>query len=350
MPSAAHVAWAKFRVAAMIGCAVGILAVVIYLLLGGSDALEPTVTVRTYMIDLQGLAKGAPVRFNGIRVGEVTATSLSHVPDPQKVVRVDMKMMRKFLPAIPEDSTVAVAADTLLGDKFADINEGKSPRHLQPDAVLLSPPPKAINNADLLKAAREIVSRVDSVFADIEAGRGQVGQLVKGEEFYNRVLQHIQIFERDIRSLSAKDSAAGQILYQDTLYEDLRKPIQKLNQLLGDLQAGQGPGGPFLKDSAQYDNMRKSIQDLNRSLDDLNAGKGPVGKVLKDDELYLQVNRIINEVDTQVEALNSGEGAVGHLMVSSDLYESLQGSTGNLRNMLRELRKNPQKFLRLKVF
>src|SRR5713101_2562553 len=111
MPSAAHVAWAKFRVAAMIGCAVGIASVLIYLLLGGSEFLQPAVTIHTYMVALSGLARGSPVRFNGIRVGEVVRTQLSHLPDPQRVVRVDMSIVQHYLQSIPEDSTVGVSAD-----------------------------------------------------------------------------------------------------------------------------------------------------------------------------------------------------------------------------------------------
>src|SRR5260370_34772617 len=166
MPSAAHVAWAKIRVAAMIGCAVGILCVVIYLLLGGSEFLQPAVTIHTYMTDLSGLAKGSPVRFNGIKIGEVTSTEFSHLNDPQKVVKVDMSVVQRYLNSIPEDSTVAVAAETVLGDKFADINEGKKPQHVRPGAVLVTPPQKQFNRADLLKDARDIVASADARLAD----------------------------------------------------------------------------------------------------------------------------------------------------------------------------------------
>ncbi len=59
---------------------------------------------------------------------------------------------------------------------------------------------------------------------------------------------------------------------------------------------------------------------------------------------------MIDNLNKQVDALNSGDGAIGHLMVSSTLYESLSGQTKNLQVMLKELRQNPKKFLRLKVF
>jgi phospholipid/cholesterol/gamma-HCH transport system substrate-binding protein len=334
----------------MIGCAVGIASVLIYLLLGGLEFLQTAVTVHTYMVDLSGLTKGSPVRFNGIRVGEVTRTQLSHLPDPQKVVRVDMSIMQHFLPSIPEDSTVGVSADNLLGDKFADINEGKKPRPLQPDGELRQTPPPAINTADLITAARDIISKADSMLGDIEAGRGNLGQFFQGEQVYNSLLNKIRQFQVQIRAAAAKDSKAGKILYDDTLYEQLRTPVKQLNDTLAELDAGRGPGGKLLTDSAQYDQLRKSVGDLNKQLAELNAGKGATGKLLKDDELYVQFTRMIENLNAQVGALNAGEGAVGHLMVSSTLYESLNGSTKNLRDLLKELRANPQKFLRIKVF
>jgi phospholipid/cholesterol/gamma-HCH transport system substrate-binding protein len=350
MPSAAHVAWAKIRVAAMIGCAVGILCVVIYLLVGGSEFLQPAVTIQTYMTDLSGLARGSPVRFNGIKIGEVTLTAFSHLKDPQKVVKVDMSIVQRYLNTIPEDSTVAVAAETVLGDKFADINEGKSPRHVRPGAVLVTPPPKQFNQADLLKAARDIIASADAVLGDIEAGRGPVGKLVTGEALYDDTLKWVSQIQHQIRAATAKNTPLGQLIYDDKMYEQVRAPIKRLDAAMTELQAGRGAGGQALKDPAQYDRARKSVSTLLQTLEDLNAGKGPTGQLLKNDDLYVNMNRVIDEVNESVEMLTNGEGAVGHLLVDATLYDNLQGSTTKLQGMLKDLRANPQKFLRIKVF
>jgi phospholipid/cholesterol/gamma-HCH transport system substrate-binding protein len=351
MPTAAQVAWAKFRVSVMIGCATAIASVLVYLLLGGSEFLQPSVTIHAYMIDLSGLQRGSHVRFNGILVGEVTHTELSHLKDPKKVVRVDMSIRQHFLKSIPEDSTVALGAETLLGDKFADINEGKSPRQVQPGAELLSPPPKnEISMGDLITAAREILARMDGLFGDIEAGRGEFGKFVKGEEVYNSLLNKVAEFQRQIRAATSKDTQAGRLIYDEALYDGLRAPVKRLDQALSELQGGRGAGGKFLKDSAQYDQFRRSVGQLNRALADLNAGKGQAGKLVKDDELYTQINRMIDNLNAQVDALNSGEGAIGQLMVSTSLYEHLNGGTRNLQDMLKQLRENPRKFLYVKLF
>lgn len=345
MPSARQVSFAKFRIAIMIGCAIGILSVLVYLLLGGAEFYQPRATVRTYMEDLDGLEKNSPVQFNGIRVGKVTSFRLSRQKDPHKVVRVEMSIIHHYLAAIPEDSTVKVSALNLLGDKFANIDEGKSPQHLQPDGELASPPQPQINTADLLKAARQILERVDSVFTDIQAGRGEFGKFLTGEEFYNVALKKVSKFERQMHAMTASDTQAGRLLRDETLYEELHAPIKGLDERLGEVEAGQGDAGRFLKDPAQYDRLRKSIGDLNRALEDLRKGKGQAGQLLKDEEQYNRITRMIDQLNNQVDALNASRW-----MLSTNLYDSLRGSTESLQAMLKEVRTNPKKFLRFKVF
>jgi phospholipid/cholesterol/gamma-HCH transport system substrate-binding protein len=350
MPTTEEVSWAKFRVVVLIGCAIIIVSVLIYLLLGGSDIFQPAVTIRTYMTDLSGLARKSPVRFNGIRVGEVTETALSGLRDPQKVVRVEMSVMNRYLKAIPEDSTVVVSADTVIGDKFADVTEGKSPRHLQPNGELVTPPPKANSNADLIKAGRQILAEMDVAISDIEAGRGELGQFIKGQAIYDKALNKVTAVQKEIRAMAGKESRAGQLIYDDALYRKIEEPVKRLDNALAELQAGQGTGGKFLKDSARYDQFRKSVGDLDRALADLNAGKGQGGKLVKDDELYARINQMVDKLTGQVDALTSGEGTLGQLMVNDNLYQNLQGSMKNLQSVLKELRENPKKYLRLKVF
>jgi phospholipid/cholesterol/gamma-HCH transport system substrate-binding protein len=345
MPSAAQVTWAKFRVATMIGGAIGILSVLIYLLLGGEELFQPAATVHSFMSDLSGLAKGAPVRYNGVRAGTVTQIALSGLKDPQKVVRIDMSIMNQFLKSIPEDSTALVSAETVLGDKFVDVNEGHSARHLQPGGELLSPPPKKINNADLIKAGRQILATMDSLLGDIEAGRGELGKFVKGEAFYDTALSKVTKFQKDIRTATSRDTQVGKLIYDDQAYRDLEARVKRLDQALAEWQAGRGAAGKFLKDSAQYDQLRKAAGDLSRSLESLRAAT-----LVKDDDLYIRTSRLVDHLNAQVEALNSGEGTLGQLIVSSSTYENLQVDTKGLQNMLKELRENPKKFLWMKLF
>lgn len=350
MPSPEEVAWAKFRVAAMIGCAIGILSVLVYLLLGGADAFRPSVNVHAYLKDVSGIGKKSVVQFNGIHVGEVSGVALSGLKDPNKVVRVDMAIISRFLGAIPEDSTVEVTALNVVDDKFVNVNEGKSPRHLMAGAELRPSPPATINPADILAGERKIFQQLDAVVHDMETGRGNIGRLVKGEEIYGSMLHKVSEFQRAVRAASNRSTPTGRLIFDETDYDKLRDPVRRLDQALANLQAGQSAAGKLLRDPAQYDRLRKSVNDLNREFAGLNAGKGSGGKLLKDDELYRRINRIVADLNAQLDAFNSGEGALGSFMASSSLYETLQGSTKNLQDTLRELRENPRQYLRRRIF
>ena len=84
-------------------------------------------------------------------------------------------------------------------------------------------------------------------------------------------------------------------------------------------------------------------------LDNLNAGKGTAGKLLTDDQIYTQLNLISQKVNTAMDKLNSGQGTLGQLMVNPQLYDSMTGATRELNALVKDVRANPKKFLRIKL-
>jgi phospholipid/cholesterol/gamma-HCH transport system substrate-binding protein len=350
MPSPEEVAWAKFRVGAMIACAMGILAVLVYLLMGGADAFQPSANVYAYLKDLAGLEKSSAVQFNGIHVGEVSKVTLSGLKDPNKAVRIDLAIENRYLDAIPADSTVEATAENVLDDQFVNINTGKSAQHLVSGMELRPTPPSAINPAEILEGGRQILAQLDAVVRDMETGHGNVGQMVRGEQMYDSMLSKVTEFQRAIHGAGNKDTLTGRLIFDETYYDKLEAPAKRLDQALADLQAGKGSTGKLLKDPAQYDRFRKSVGDLNRALADLNTGKGAGGKFLKDDEMYRRINRILDDLNAQVDSFNSGEGALGQFMANASLYETFRGNMDSLQNMLHQVRENPKKFLRPKLF
>jgi ABC-type transporter Mla subunit MlaD len=94
MPSAEHVQWARIRVAAVSALAVLILGTLCFLLTGGT-LLAPKTTIYLYMPDAVALAPGSPVRVDGIGVGKVESVALTGFPQPDRVVRVTMRIERE---------------------------------------------------------------------------------------------------------------------------------------------------------------------------------------------------------------------------------------------------------------
>jgi phospholipid/cholesterol/gamma-HCH transport system substrate-binding protein len=84
-------------------------------------------------------------------------------------------------------------------------------------------------------------------------------------------------------------------------------------------------------------------------LDNLNAGKGTAGKLLTDDQIYNQLNLIAQKVNTAIDKVNSGQGTIGQLLVNPQLYDSLNGATREMDLLVKDVRANPKKFLRIKL-
>src|SRR5664280_2925554 len=120
MPSARQVNWAKSRVAAVSVAAGVILAVLAYLLTGGT-LLQERSALYLYIPDATGLGPGAPVRVDGIGVGKVRSVALSGSNDPDRIVKVAITAESDRLAQIPVDSVAQLSADTLVGDMFVDV-------------------------------------------------------------------------------------------------------------------------------------------------------------------------------------------------------------------------------------
>lgn len=75
----------------------------------------------------QGIDLGTDVRLAGVRVGAVTAMKLN-----PETFRADMEFAIDDAVEVPEDSSVAISSEGLLGGNFVEIIPGGSPFPLEP--------------------------------------------------------------------------------------------------------------------------------------------------------------------------------------------------------------------------
>ena len=348
------VSFAQLRVGVMAIAAMIIVAVLIFLLTGSKNLFRPTFQLRTFMDDSSGMTEGAPVRLNGIPVGDVDKLKLSGSKDPRRIVEIDMEIRSSYMQEIPKDSRAGIAASNLLGDKFINISKGMQTDHVQPGDEIASVPNQDIpelmaQSAGLLVQFQSLLGRANSILNDVEAGKGNIGKLLKDEELYTRLNNAIAETQQILTDVRSGKGTISRLLYDDTLANDARTTLDQLNSILADLQQGRGTAGKLFKDEALYSDLRAATTQFNQLLADLQAGKGSAGKILKDDQLYNQINQLIAKVDTTVDRLNAGQGTLGQLMVNPQLYESLNGFTVELHQLVKDMRTNPKNFLRIKL-
>ncbi len=331
-----------------------ILGVLIFLLTGERSLFSKDETLYTYMEDAAALAAGAPVRLNGINVGKVSAVTLSGDKTHQRNVKIALSIEKSRLQDIPVDSEAAISAENVLGTKFINIKQGKATATVQNGAEI-----KALDTAEfeevvqqsytLLSSLQGIIKRVDRIVGLVESGQGSIGKLLVDEELYNHVLFIVRDFRKVSAAMASQQGTVGKLIYDDALYNDMRTTMGRLDTLLADLNAGKGTAGKLLKDDALYDETRQTVAGVRKAVDDLNAGKGTAGKLLKTDELNDQLKAMLAKVDLMLDKLNAGQGTVGQLLVNRQLYDNLNGATAEMRDLLKDIRSNPKKFLRIKL-
>jgi phospholipid/cholesterol/gamma-HCH transport system substrate-binding protein len=311
-----------------------ILLTLFYLLAGGT-LFEAKAPLRLYIPDATGLGPGSPVRVNGVSVGKVTAVGFSGSRDPNRIIRVVMEVERDRLAGIPEDSTAQIGAETLIGDKFVDIDAGHSQRSVRRNGEIK---PKVdtgvLHTLDLGQFEQQLRS-MDSLVTDIEQGRGRVGEFIQGDQMYTDLQHRLDELLRGFRAAANTTSGVGRALYTDEAYQGLSAPLVALDRSLALMQSS-----PMMRDTAQYEGLRAQSVELRNSIAGLRANPWMAG----DAEYAEWLGRVAGWI-RQVEAIDANP-----LLSTSAAYESLSGAAQEMRDTLKEIREHPQRFLRLKVF
>lgn len=89
----------------------------------GPDNYDLTASFRS----VEGISLGTDVRMAGIKVGSVSALDLN-----PETFRADITVSLNSSLAVPEDSSIAISSEGLLGGNFVELVPGGSPFNLEP--------------------------------------------------------------------------------------------------------------------------------------------------------------------------------------------------------------------------
>jgi phospholipid/cholesterol/gamma-HCH transport system substrate-binding protein len=325
-----------FRVTVTTLVALTIMGTLVYLLTGGT-LTRPRVPLYLYLPDATGLAKGSPVRVDGVQVGKVTAVGLSGSTEPNRVVRVTMAVDRDRLLSITEDSTGQTSSDTLVGDKFILITTGRGPGRVQPGAEIAYKASPDLTKSLDLSQFRAQLQQMDQALTEIEQGRSPVGKFILGDRFYRDLHRRVMELRGSMRAASATTGMLGRELYTTARYDQILDPVRKLDESLAQIQSGQGPAGAMLRDTGQYDGMRASVAALRQSIHQIGLGEW-----MRTDTAYEVWHQSVRGWIRSVDEFNTLP-----LLTNTAVYDNLNGAARQLQVTLREFHENPKKFLRL---
>src|SRR6202161_3230321 len=127
LPSQKQLKWSQLRVGLTVVAASVTLMVLIFVMSGTGGWFTQKITIRSYFDNAGGLREGAPVRLQGVDIGNVSGMRV--VSDPsrrQTPVEIIMKVNTKYRGSLRKDSVTLLATAGVLGETYIDIDSSQA--------------------------------------------------------------------------------------------------------------------------------------------------------------------------------------------------------------------------------
>jgi len=343
MPRTRSLAWSELKTGVLTIIAVAIAAFLIFSITGTKGFSWQRYSLKTTFTNVAGLASGSPVRIAGVEVGSVTAVTLSGTD-----VDVTFQVNERNRPLITDKSVARLGSVSLLGQSAVDISPASSGTPLPDWGYVPQGRPVAVMS-DMTDSASQSIQELTAMLHDLRQGQGTAGKLLTDEQLYaelNRLVGSVSALTDGIKQ---GKGSLGKLLNDPASANALEASLKNLETVTKQIAAGDGSIGKLLKDDTLARSLTSTTTNLDALVAKLNNGEGTAGKLLTDPALFNRLNSVTERLNSLVTKLDAGEGTAGQLLKDKQLYENMNGAVGDLRALVADIRKDPRKFLNIKV-
>ncbi|TMQ06679.1 MAG: MCE family protein [Deltaproteobacteria bacterium] len=333
----------EYKVGLLILASTGILVSFLFIL--GNYSLRSGFTIYLDYNYVGSLQAGAPVKLSGIKVGKVRAVELyGGRQDPAIGKRVQVRVTAwvedRVGDSIRSDAEYFINTAGVLGEQYLEIVPGTDWARppIRPDTIVhdehyVHDPPRT----DLVVARLyEVLDGVSGVLRDdrdqikhllangasavaeanqlLTDNRAQIGELIGGATAFAR--QATTTLDKVNAGLGDGKPVASLIASADATLVTARSSLQTLTP----------PASSFLTDATRVTGLvtEQRLGAVDRALDSATTAAGRAGTLLDN------ANGVVTD-------LRAGKGTAGALLSRDELYS-------DLREMIRDLKRNPWKF------
>ena len=193
MPSQKQLRWSQLRVGITVIVAGVTLAVLVFLMCGTGGFFSSRITLVTYFDNAEGLRNGQPVDLQGVAIGNVQSVRVS--PDPKHAdapIEVVMRISKQYQPLVRQDAKATILTAGVLGESYVDLdNRGATKPPVVDGSILPSTNEPGLQDVvrssqTTLKNLDVLVKRMDRIVANVEQGKGTVGELLSDPTMANK--------------------------------------------------------------------------------------------------------------------------------------------------------------------
>jgi len=359
VPSEKQVKWSQLRVGVTVLVALITLAVLIFLMTGTTGLFTRKIFIRSFVDNAGGLRVGAPVRLEGVDIGNVTHIRV--VSDAKRVVapvEILMKITTKYEDSMNTGCKVLLSTAGVLGEVFVDVDcRAAKGGPLQNNVEL--PTEEVAQLQDVVRASQgtlqnvdTLVKRLDNILSYIQSGQGSIGKVIYDPSLFDRANAMLIQLQQVVAQVNSPNGTIGKLINSNEMYDKANAAIDNVNKIIDEVNGGQGTIGKFLKDPSLYDNANKATVQANQLITDINSGKGTLGRLAKDEALANKIDSTITRLNAIADKLDEGKGSAGKFINDPSLYNNADQLLVETRNLIAAVRQDPKKYLtiHLKLF
>lgn len=255
---------------------------------------------------VDGLSSGKKIYFNGVDIGSILTVELL----PNDSVRVTMTI--DSATPIPDDSKAYIRSTDFLGSKAIIIEKGSSSTILRQTGVL-----KGVFDEGTLSILQQkglsLGDRVAEVGENLNVVLKNANSALSDDVKSNLAasIKNLERLTRETETLISENKAK------------VNQSVSSLSRTLANLDTMSTENKPEIK---------LLIKELNEQL-------------AKMDELTTSLTQTSKELNELFKKINNGEGTLGKLANDPSLYNQLDSLALHLQKLVRNIDKDPKKYL-----
>ena len=260
--------------------------------------------ITTFVPNAGGIRRSDPVQMRGVNIGRVQRFKMA----PQGVA-IRLEIEGEY--DVPADSHVELRSSGLMGGIVADIVPGEST--------------KSLKNGDTIpgKSEEGMMDQTNRIAGQVETVLGRVDTLLD-----KSTIDNVHASSADLRKLLGQLQAtvAEQRRELTTLNRSLRKSSEGIERASAGIEK--------VTTAPELDRTVKRLDTLTQRIDEATATLGRSSK----------------SMESVMARLDRGEGTLGKLTKDDKLYNNLNEAAVNFSKLADDIRKQPRKYINLKVF
>lgn len=343
MPRTRSLAFSELKIGMLTVFALGMAGVMVFAVGGAGGFAWQRYPLKARFANIATVKSGTPVRLAGIEVGTVTEVEFAG-----SGAEAWFEVSKDVRPLITDRSMAVIGAISMLGEGAIDITSGPGGAPI-PDWGYIRTGVDPTSIAGLSATAGESLSEVGKLMADLRAGKGTMGKLITDDAAYRDLDALMVATTRVAEAVQKGRGTMGRLVNDPKIYDELAASTAALHDITGRLARGEGSLGQLLQDPALAKSATAAAANLETLSGRLARGEGTAGKLLTDEQLFARLTSTATHLDDLTAKLAAGQGTAGLLLQDRQLYENMSHAVTEMRGLLSDIRKDPKKYLNVKV-